>query len=133
MDSSLEELVRQRAGARCEYCHIPAVLDSLDFQFDHIIARQHGGLDDAENLALSCWTCNVHKGPNIAGVDPVTGAIVRLFHPRRDAWKDHFSWHGSELTALTPEGRVTIYVLAINAPHRVVLRNALLQEGEVLD
>lgn len=52
------------------------------FSVDHIVARQHGGPTVLENLALACLHCNRHKGPNIAGTDPSTGEIVRLFHPR---------------------------------------------------
>ena len=28
--------------------------------------------------------CNLHKGPNLSGVDPDTGQVVRLFDPRDD-------------------------------------------------
>jgi hypothetical protein len=31
-----------------------------------------GGSDDPDNLALACHHCNLHKGPNLAGVDPRT-------------------------------------------------------------
>src|SRR5271166_4827055 len=53
---------------------------------------QHGGLTVLDNLALSCLHCNRHKGPNIAGTDPRTGEVVRLFHPRNDQWSVHFEW-----------------------------------------
>ncbi|HMP05924.1 MAG TPA: hypothetical protein PJ982_06200, partial [Lacipirellulaceae bacterium] len=72
---------------------------------------------------------NVHKGPNIAGVDAATGAVVPLFHPREDDWGVHFQWQDDELVGLTPRGRATIHVLAINAPHRVALRASLRREG----
>jgi hypothetical protein len=51
------------------------------FHVDHVVARQHGGRTDLSNLALACMHCNRHKGPNIAGSDPRTGEIVRLFDP----------------------------------------------------
>jgi 5-methylcytosine-specific restriction endonuclease McrA len=54
----------------------------LPFQLDHIIARQHGGSSDSDNLALARLHCNRHKGPNIAGRDPLTGVIANLFHPQ---------------------------------------------------
>jgi len=76
-----------------------------------------------------CAFCNHHKGPNIAGIDSLSRAIVRLFHPRRHKWDRHFRWHGAELVARTPIGRATIAVLEINLPHRVTLRQALIQEG----
>jgi hypothetical protein len=34
--------------------------------------------------------CNAHKGPNLSGLDPESGALVRLFHPRQDRWDEHF-------------------------------------------
>ncbi|MBI4600414.1 MAG: HNH endonuclease [Planctomycetes bacterium] len=73
--------------------------------------------------------CNLHKGPNIAGLDPHTGRLVRLFHPRRDAWADHFEWRGPLLLGRTPVGRVTVVVLAMNHPDQVTLREALIEEG----
>jgi hypothetical protein len=78
---------------------------------------------------LACFPCNNHKGPNIAGRDPLTERIVRLFHPRRDKWHQHFEWRGPELMGLTPVGRATITVLEINLPHRVSLRQSLIEEG----
>ncbi len=51
--------------------------------------RQHGGEDELDNLALSCHLCNSKKGPNLSGLDPDTGALTRLFHPRTDRWTDH--------------------------------------------
>ena len=129
MDEGLRQLVWSRAEGICEYCRMPQPYDRLPFQIDHIIARQHGGDDAAENLALSCLACNTHKGPNIAGVDPATGEIVRLFNPRRDKWREHFRWAGPELAGQTQEGRATVVVLAINLPHRAVLRESLMAEG----
>jgi hypothetical protein len=126
------ELARQvwiRARDRCEYCHLPAAAYPLLFHVDHIIARQHGGETELDNLALACLHCNRHKGPNIAGVDPATGSLSRLFHPRRDEWAGHFEWHGSELCGKTPVGRATIAVLAINDPDIAVVRAELMGEG----
>jgi len=57
---------------------------------------------------------------------------VRLFHPRRDGWAEHFAWDGPELKARTQIGRVTIAVLAINDPEAVAVRKALQDEGVFL-
>src|SRR5208282_2394935 len=94
----------------------------VPFHVDHIIARQHGGSTVLENLALACLHCNRHKGPNIAGTDPKTGELVRLFHPRMDEWNGHFEWTGATLAGRTAIGRVTIHVLAINGPDFLALR-----------
>ena len=40
MDKALEQLVRQRAGYRCEYCHLPEILSDLGHVIDHIRAQQ---------------------------------------------------------------------------------------------
>jgi len=48
--------------------------------------------------------------------------MVRLFHPRRDTWEEHFAWDGSRLLGRTSVGQVTIAVLAINAPYRLEVR-----------
>jgi len=93
MDPHLERLVWNRAGGCCEYCRVPYWADELTFHIDHIIAEQHRGKTVAGNLALACYSCNLHKGPNIAGRDPKTG-IVRLFHPRRHEWKSPFRVEG---------------------------------------
>ena len=65
----------------------------------------------------------------MAGLDPDTREIVRLFHPRRDNWAEHFLWDGPQLKARTQIGRVTIAVLMINAPDVVAVRGALQDEG----
>jgi hypothetical protein len=57
----------------------------------NVVAKQHGGLDGTDNLALACHRCNLHKGPNLTGIDSVAREIVALFHPRRDRWADHFA------------------------------------------
>jgi hypothetical protein len=73
MKKAARDSARLRANDRCEYCLISqAVEPALLFHVEHIIARQHGGSDDISNLALSCPSCNLHKGSNLSGVDPDT-------------------------------------------------------------
>lgn len=129
MNPSLVELVRCRARSRCEYCLLPESLVSTPFQVDHVMAQSHGGESTADNLAYACFHCNNFKGPNVAGVDPDSGEIVRLFHPRRDRREEHFVWDGALLAGLTPVGRATIRTLRLNHPHRLAVRRSLLQEG----
>ena len=129
MDNTLREFVKQRAANRCEYCRIPQQYDILPFQIDHIISLKHHGSSKVTNLALSCYNCNAHKGPNIAGIDLDTGEVTRLFHPRFDQWDEHFRWEGSYLNGLTAIGRTTIDVLSINLPQRVELRRSLMAGG----
>ncbi len=101
----------------------------MRFQIEHVVARQHGGRDSASNLALACQQCNLHKGPNLTGIDPDTGKIVRLFHPRRHKWQRHFRWDGPTLLGRTAVGRTTIITLGINLRPRLALREALIDEG----
>jgi len=130
MDAALRELVRERAGNRCEYCRIHQDQDPFfTFPVDHIIARQHGGKTEAENLCLSCYRCNSHKGPNIASIDPDTKEMARLFHPRQDNWPEHFTWRRALIVGVTPIGRATVALLAINHPDYVLLRESLIEEG----
>ena len=62
MNQALEQLVRDRAGRRCEYCRLPEAAVDLEHLIDHVIARQHGGPTVPGNLALACGRCNLHKG-----------------------------------------------------------------------
>jgi hypothetical protein len=125
------DLTRQvwRAGHACEYCREPQRFYPTPFETDHIIAKQHRGRTVLSNLALSCLHCNAHKGPNVAGVDPVTGRLVRLFHPRRHRWSWHFRWNAALLVGRTATGRTTVDVLAMNDPEAVAVRAALIDEG----
>ncbi len=122
-------LVQRRAGNACEYCRLPQGSYDLRLQIEHITARQHHGSDADENLALACLRCNGHKGPNLSGIDPDTGRIVPLFHPRRDDWSDHFRWFGTRIIGLTPVGRATADVLSMNDEASVSARDALDADG----
>jgi hypothetical protein len=57
---------------------------------------------------------------------------VRLFHPRRDRWADHFAWtdDGTRILGLTPTGRATVEALRLNREPLVNLRRVLVQAGE---
>jgi len=131
MDQALRSLVRRRAGDVCEYCRLPQSSSRfVRFHIEHIISRQHNGPSEEGNLALACGYCNHHKGPNIAGLDPETGQLVPLFNPRRDRWSEHFQWNDLALVGLTPIGRATVELLAINDWQRVELRDNLQSLGE---
>jgi 5-methylcytosine-specific restriction endonuclease McrA len=89
VDAALREVVRVRAGDRCEYCrirqqHVPYAR----LQVEHVRPKKHGGDDSLENLALACNRCNLSKGPNLSGIDPAAGDVVVLFNPRVQRWED---------------------------------------------
>ena len=132
MDAAVRQLVRTRAGNRCEYCRLPQSAAEATFHVEHIIAEQHAlpGADDPSNLALACSRCNLHKGTNLSSVDTETTAIVPLFHPRHDRWSEHFRLQGAEIVGVTPTGRATVRLLKMNARRRVELRATLLAAGE---
>ena len=76
------------------------------------------------------------KGPNLSGVDPQTGQLTPLFHPRKDIWERHFGATrasganpGIAIRGLTPVGRATSYVLGFNEEMRRMLRSELWLEG----
>jgi HNH endonuclease len=122
MDATTRSRVCGRAGNRCEYCRIHQQHYSITFHVEHIVAQQHHGSNDEANLALACHFCNRHKGPNLAGMDPTTGELTRLFNPRIDTWDQHFQIQAGRIIGLTPVGRTTAYVLNMNRPDRVRVR-----------
>jgi HNH endonuclease len=129
MDAALERLVRRRASGRCEYCRLPQASSRFPFEIDHIRPRKHYGRTVAGNLALSCVYYNAYKGPNLSGIDPITGGLTTLFHPRRHKWAYHFPFDGGRLSGRTAIGRTTIDVLRINLPNRVAIREVLIEDG----
>jgi hypothetical protein len=101
---------------------------------EHILAKQHGGPTQLDNLAFACWQCNLKKGTNLAGIDPETGEVTRLFHPRTDKWADHFAFtlvqsraDRVQIVGLTAVGRVTVRLLDMNDELRQVLRYEILR------
>jgi len=115
---------------RCEYCHLPQRLSSLRFHVEHIVARQHGGSDAFEKLALACPECNRRKGTNLTGLDPDTRRVARLFHPRQDLWPGHFRSDGPRILGHTEVGRTTVWLLAMNAGPRLRWRDLLHRLGD---
>ncbi len=122
--------VTARAGHRCEYCHLPTRGQVATFPIDHVIPRTAGGTTAPDNLALTCPHCNAQKWTAMEGIDPGTGASAPLFHPRQDAWEEHFEWASSGVLAgRTAVGRATIVGLQMNDPGMVELRILLAELG----
>jgi hypothetical protein len=130
MDALTRDLVRSRAGHRCEYCRIHQEDEPFyRLHIEHVVAKQHGGSDDPDNLALACHHDNDHKGPNLSGIDPESGKVARLFNPRRQRWTRHFRFDGPVIVGRTQVGRATVAVLALNEADRVELRSELIANG----
>lgn len=126
ISSSLRQQVYDRAAGCCEYCLIPETAVLVTHEIDHIISKKHGGSNELDNLALSCTLCNKYKGSDLTSIDPETGEIAPLYHPRRNNWPDHFQLHEAQLVGLTPTGRVTIRLLQLNHPDRIDERQLLI-------
>lgn len=108
---------------------MPQLAHRTRFAIDHIIPRQHGGRTEIGNLALACLHCNSHKGPNLSGVDPMTGTVTELFNPRVQRWAEHFAVKGARIEGTTPTGRATVSVMAMNDAVYVAIRASLMAEG----
>ena len=122
ISASIRQRVRERAKELCEYCHLPERMSPLSLQIEHVIAKQHRGSDDLDNLALACLDCNLHKGPNLSGIDPDSGQIENLFNPRTQVWEEHFAWEDPVLIGTTATGRTTIWTLDMNSEMRIASR-----------
>ena len=85
--------VYSRAKGICEYCQSPEKYSNATFEVEHILPFSKGGKTVIANLALSCSGCNKYKANRISGVDLQTGETVPLYHPRKDAWQNHFAWN----------------------------------------
>ena len=114
----LYKLVRRRANFRCEYCQSSEWLTAQRSHVDHIIPKAHGGATEEHNLCLACASCNGSKQDKVEAVDPKSGKMVMLFHPRKENWHDHFAWSqdGLQIIGQTASGRATVNTLKLNRP-----------------
>jgi hypothetical protein len=117
------------ARSRCEYCRFPSAASLLSFEIEHIISEKHGGLTDLENLALACPFCNRAKGSDLASIDPETGALTAFFNPGAQSWPEHFRLDAALIVPCTGTGRVTVIILQLNHPERLIEREQLIQVG----
>lgn len=125
----LRELVAERARHRCEYCLLPETATLHRHEPYHVVPHQHGGITEADNLALACFRCNRLKGPNVGSFDPETGNLVPFFNPRVQEWTEHFALEDAMIVPLTAEGRVTAKLLRLNDEDRLEERRLLLGSG----
>jgi HNH endonuclease len=124
---ALKQLVFDRATGLCEYCRSQARFAIDPLVIDHIQPVSRSGKTIAENLALSCQTCNNYKYTKTEALDPVTNQSVPLFHPREMVWEEHFTWNEdvTQSIGITPVGRATISLLQINREGVVNIRRVL--------
>jgi hypothetical protein len=123
---AIRDLVRQRAGGKCEYCHALERWQYVPFTVDHVIPLAEGGADDPDNLALACFHCNRSKADRLTVLDSDSGGHVLLFNPRQDEWSEHFSWSadGLQIVGLTAVGWATVEALELNRERAIRIRAA---------
>lgn len=128
---TLRDRVRAQAKARCGYCLTSEAVVGSPMEIDHIIPEALGGPTEEDNLWLACSLCNQRKSSRIAGLDPLTGALTRLFDPRHQRWRDHFAWteDGAIIVGITAEGRATVIALDLNRVSLVYARRAWVTVG----
>ena len=129
---ALRRQVIERASECCEYCLLPQAVSLYTHEVDHIIAEKHRGETVLENLCLACLECNRAKGSDFGSFDPETGEITLLYNPRQQSWEEHFRLDGARIVPLSPEGRVTAFVLKLNDEIRVRARQGLLEASKYL-
>jgi len=125
ISKSIRQLVSDRANGKCEYCLIHQDFSIFSYEVDHAVAIKHGGSSNEENLVLSCLPCNRYKGSDLTSIDPITQEITPLFNPRSHKWSDHFQLNENNIIGLTAIGRITIFLLKLNEPKRLLIRQAL--------
>lgn len=81
-------------------------------------------------MALSCLSCNRHKGSDFATVDWITQEIVPLFNPRRQIWDEHFYLEGARIEGKTQIGQGTAKLLQFNVANRVLQRQVLMTQEQ---
>ncbi len=130
ISAELRQLVSDRAQGKCEYCLLHQKISIYTHEVDHIIAQKHDGQTTADNLALSCLSCNRHKGTDFTTFDPATGEVVLLFNPRTQIWAEHFKLNNGRVAGITPAGRATAKLLMFNTPTRILERQLLMAQNQ---
>lgn len=130
--TSQKQTIAQRARYCCEYCLSQLRYSPDPFSVEHIIPLARGGSSHLDNLALACQGCNSRKYTSTTAIDPISGEMVSLYHPRQQRWNDHFAWNDDFrlMLGLTPTGRATIEKLQLNREGVVNLRRVLHSIGK---
>lgn len=127
----LREQIAAEAGHRCGYCLTPQDHTAMPMEIEHIVPRAAGGPSVQDNLWLACPLCNGHKATQTHGVDPETEERIPLFNPRRQTWREHFTWSadGTHIIGLTACGRATVVVLRLNNEYLANARRRWVMAG----
>jgi hypothetical protein len=119
--------VAHRAGYRGEDCGDPEAASRTPLEIDPMVPEAKGGRTTPDHLALCCRSCNLHKPAKTEALDPLTSAIVPLFHPRLLRWHEHCARDRStaEIHGLTPIGRASVEAFVLNSRHLMMTRQLL--------
>ena len=122
VSDAIARFVIERAGERCEFCHMHQSLQGATFHIEHIIPRSRGGSNEVDNLAHACPSCNLSKSDRTQSIDPNSGTNVVFFNPRQHSWSDHFEWREADMVGRTDIGRATVEALNLNQARRKAIR-----------
>lgn len=67
----IKDLILNREGGLCHYCHSPVAIPSMvnqTYDIDHMVPIANGGTNDPTNLVLSCFKCNNKKRAKVQSV-----------------------------------------------------------------
>lgn len=131
ISKALRARIGEQARHRCGYCLTQEQVVGTPMEVEHTLPEALGGLTIEHNLWLACSLCNNHKHDRIAALDPQTGELVALFHPRTQLWREHFTWtdDGEHVVGLTASGRATVLALQLNRPALVRARRLWVSVG----
>ena len=124
ISETLRLSIAQQFRFRCAYCQTQQKISGVRLTVDHIVPEVLGGKTEKSNLCLACWDCNLYKATRIAAFDDVTQKAIRLFHPQKQSWCDHFNWSpdASLIVDKTSIGRISISTLRMNRTELILSR-----------
>lgn len=131
LSPALRQRVAETFHYRCAYCHTAQRIIGPLLEIDHITPQSRGGSSTEENLALACPLCNSYKSNLVEAVDPESGMMSPLFHPRNQVWAEHFAWldDGALIVGTTAWGRATVTALRMNDTDVVATRRLWIAVG----
>ena len=127
----LAKEIRREANNRCGYCLGEQRYIFAWLEIEHLHPRAKGGKTVRENLWLACPFCNTFKSAQTHGIDPKNKRKGRLFNPRQQDWKTHFTFASDQATILgkTVSGRATVSALQLNHELALTTRKLWMSVG----